>query len=595
MAGDGDSALNDKSKPRLRGLIGPALEYLGRLDKFVFSTIVGLRIFSNLLDLLALYFLSRLVGALSSPGFEAENGRVLLPVGLFDINLGAPAAILIVVTLFLFRTMIAILLVRRQATFLAKKEAKYASKVVRALLAEKRLSGERGISRADGIFAALQGPREAVTVVLGNFANILADSSLLIILLSYFFYLSPALTALVGLYFLLVVTLYQLTATKLSISAAREAASGHTTVTQQLLEIIDSLVPLTVARRLPKFIAELERWRRTVAFSYARQTVLASVPRQLIESALLLGAGSAAAVALASGSLFQSVDLLVVFLVGGLRMISVLVPIQNSVSAVLSSSNPSQLSREMFARSVHSDEASKNPISEEPFLDENFSPGRLDLIGVSFKYPGEKQRIFSGIDLSVSGGEFVAIVGPSGVGKSTLASLLSGYLRPNQGSVLLDGIDVNSVLDSNPGSLAFVPQSVSLISGSIANNVALSRNEADLNFAEVERSLEAVGLSGLSSAIGDSTSALIGAGRSFSGGELQRIGIARALYSRARVIILDEFTSALDEESEVKILSLLNRIRGRVTLIFVTHRHAPLQIADSVYHLSEDGGLLKSS
>lgn len=579
----------DKSKSNLRGLVGPAFKYLGGAEKVVFSGIVVLRILSNLLDLLALYFLSGLLGELSRPDFDSENARVLLPGGLFEVNLGGPAAILLVVTLFLFRTAIAILLVRRQATFLAKKEAQYASQVVRALLSEKRLSAERRISRADGLFAALQGPREAVTVVLGSFANILADSSLLIILLSYFFYLSPAFTVLVVIYFLLVVILYQLTATKLSIGAARDAAAGHKTVSEQFLEMIDSLAPMTVSRRLPKFLGELKHWRRKVAFSYARQTVLSSVPRQLIESALLLGAGSATAVALASGSFSTSVDLFVVFMVGGLRMISVLVPIQNSVSAVLSSGSPSQLSRELVTKGVAIEETNQNPTIVPPTFGEMLTPGRLDVIGLSFGYPGEQQRILTGLNFSVSEGEFVAIVGSSGVGKTTLANLLSGYLVPNQGSVLLDGVDVNSVLDRNPGTLAFVPQSVSLISGSIANNVALSRDKVDLNLSEVERCLEAVGLSGLSSAIGDSPLDSIEAGRTFSGGELQRIGIARALYGRARVLILDEFTSALDKESELRILSLLKRIRGSVTVVFVTHRQAPLQIADSVYSLSANG------
>jgi len=198
------------------------------------------------------------------------------------------------------------------------------------------------------------------------------------------------------------------------------------------------------------------------------------------------------------------------------------------------------------------------------------------------------------VSLSIQPGQSVAFVGSTGAGKSTLADVILGAVFPDLGEVFISGRAPISTVREWPGAIAYVPQDLAILSGTVRENVALGISTEDIDDALVWEALQRAELadflgenrSGIDTVVGEN-------GVQLSGGQRQRLGIARALYSRPRLLVLDEATSALDAETERIITHTLESLAGEVTLIIIAHRLATVRNCDQVFYLRE-GELVSS-
>jgi ABC-type multidrug transport system fused ATPase/permease subunit len=216
----------------------------------------------------------------------------------------------------------------------------------------------------------------------------------------------------------------------------------------------------------------------------------------------------------------------------------------------------------------------------------------VSLDHVTFAYEGA-EPVLSDVNVALSRGEVIGVVGASGAGKTTLVQLILGLHSPTSGRVLVDGI---SVADVDPQCwhrlVTFVPQETRLLDGTIADNVRFLRD--GISDDSVRRALDAAGLSLDGERFVDGIHTDLGAaGRQFSGGQRQRLAIARALATDPSILVLDEPTSALDAASEEIVVETITRLRGRVTTIVVTHRDSTLAACDRVW--SVEGGRISAS
>ncbi|MFZ3014472.1 MAG: ATP-binding cassette domain-containing protein, partial [Nitrospira sp.] len=214
----------------------------------------------------------------------------------------------------------------------------------------------------------------------------------------------------------------------------------------------------------------------------------------------------------------------------------------------------------------------------------------IEFQGVSLRYESQKIPALTKVDLTITPGEVIALVGSSGSGKTTLVSLLPRFYAPTTGRILIDGVPLDSYeLQSLRAHIGIVSQEIVLFDDTIRNNIAFGRTGASQ--AEVEQAAKLAYAHDFILRIPDGYDALIGErGLKLSGGERQRLAIARALLRDPPLLILDEATSALDTESErIVQLALTNLMKNRTTLV-IAHRLSTIQNADRIVVL--DGGTI---
>jgi ABC-type bacteriocin/lantibiotic exporter with double-glycine peptidase domain len=212
-----------------------------------------------------------------------------------------------------------------------------------------------------------------------------------------------------------------------------------------------------------------------------------------------------------------------------------------------------------------------------------------DLIieNLNFSYKEVKKEILNNFSINISFGKFLGIAGISGSGKTTLLSIILGLLKPDKGNVLVDGVSIFNNVKAWQAEIGYVPQNLYLIDDTIQNNIALGTLEEDVNVDLLNRAINLACLEDLINELPDGLKTNIGEkGINISGGQRQRVGIARALYRKPKLLILDEFTNALDKGLEEKILKNIYSLKKTVTGIIVSHDNNVLENCDTVVNIS---------
>jgi ATP-binding cassette subfamily C protein len=216
---------------------------------------------------------------------------------------------------------------------------------------------------------------------------------------------------------------------------------------------------------------------------------------------------------------------------------------------------------------------------------------RLD--GVSFSYGKDERWILKEADIDFPEGSFTAIVGPSGIGKTTIADLITGLLRPQKGEIWIDDVPLADIdIRDWRKRIGYVPQETLLLNDSIFVNVTLGDKE--LSEKDVEDALRAAGAWQFVQALPDGIKTMVGeSGYRFSGGQRQRISIARAIVHRPKLLILDEATTALDPENEAAVCEILSQLRNDLTILAISHQPAILSVADRAFRLEGGKAILE--
>jgi len=230
----------------------------------------------------------------------------------------------------------------------------------------------------------------------------------------------------------------------------------------------------------------------------------------------------------------------------------------------------------------------KNNRKNDKLHDSNFNFESINFENVNFLYPTNNIKVLNNINVRINKGDKIGIVGKTGTGKSTFLNLFCGLLECQQGKININNKDIKENLSSWQRMMGYVPQNVSIIDESILFNIALESNLNKINIEKIKEILKTVDLYDHIYNLPKNIYELAGEhGQNFSGGQCQRLGIARALYRNPSIIILDEATSALDSLTETKILEKIFKNKDR-TIVTISHRRKSLEYCNKVYEIKEN-------
>jgi ABC-type multidrug transport system fused ATPase/permease subunit len=321
----------------------------------------------------------------------------------------------------------------------------------------------------------------------------------------------------------------------------------------------------------------------------AQRQFLPILSKYLIESAVIFLALGVAALQFLLGSAGQAIGALSIFLGAGSRIAPAVLRIQQSLVTFRASSKSTELTLELISELTHL--APLVGSKANLVLEHNGFKGTVEIATASFKYPKTSSFVLDDISLQIPAGSFVAIIGPSGAGKSTLVDAMLGLVDLDKGLVSISGEKPKVAINKWPGAVAYVPQSIVLTNESMIQNVISGYAELETNRRRALEMLELVHLNEIAIGLSNGFDSKIGErGEKLSGGQAQRLGLARALFSNPQLLFLDEATSALDGETEKLVSETLEKLRGRTTIITIAHRLNTVKKADLVIYL-ENGQL----
>jgi ABC-type multidrug transport system fused ATPase/permease subunit len=573
-----------------------ALEFMGSKERSRYFFFLGLRAFVAVFDLigiLAIGFLATSIALFVTLGSDATRVIEFAGQRIPAITAGTlPFVSGTILMLFIVKAVLSILLTRQLALFLAGVEARAAREVADRAFGNG-LEHARRLSRDEVYFAVQGGSPAAFNSILNAVGTIAAEGLLIVFVIGSFLVVDPpsAIGALA--YFGLIALVIQyFIGTKLQRTAA-EVVRGSISGDQAIGDLSEVLREATVYGSKEFFFQKIFDARSRTASNLASQHTLSAMPRYIVETALIIAVALFVLVQASSGDLVKAAGTVGIFLSGGLRLTASLLPLQGALLSIRQSMPIAERALSLLEQDgkTASRPHVSTPVSLRP---KDFEPVGVEMKNVSFGFIGASQFAIRNINLRVEAGQQVALIGPSGAGKSTIADLILGLLTPTSGEISVDGLSPRVVILETPGRLAYVPQRPGIISGTVTENIAMGSSKGDLDLVRLESAIKNSHLEEVLEALPDGVESNVGKRKDeLSGGQLQRIGLARALYSRPGLLIMDEATSALDAESENEINKALDEMRGRTTVVLIAHRLNTVQRSDLVF-LVEDGQITAS-
>jgi ATP-binding cassette subfamily C protein len=578
--------------------IKASLAFMTPKERSKWYLLTGLRALLSLLDLAGILAIGFVVTSTaifltsgSNPNRILEFAGLQIPAVTAQTLPWLSAGVLI---LFLSKALFSVLLTKRAAFFVATVEARSASTI-----AEIGFGGDlddaRKHSREEMMYAIQAGSPNAFNVLLNAVNSLFSEAVLFVLICVGFLFVDPWATLAAVLYFGLIAFVMQYFVGSLLAKAGQIAAEGTIVANTAISDLLSVFRELLVLGKRGKYIDGVYKARADAANSAANQYYLSGMPRYIIEAALLVGVALFVLAQALAGDIVKSAATIGVFLSGGFRLTAALLPLQNALLTINSVLPSARTAHEILAHATGNEDpvrpkrTSKEKDSESYERFNLNSPIGIRLRDVWFSYPNSDHPALKNATFEVEPGAQVALMGPSGAGKSTLADLLCAVLTPTSGTIVRSDSTNGLHGFETLGRVSYVPQRPGLVSGTILDNIALAEDEDEVNREQALEALQLANLAELVSELPDGLDTPLGKLQDgLSGGQMQRLGLARALYTKPGLLIMDEATSALDAESEAEIQKALDSMRGKVTVVLIAHRLNTIQHADKVV-LVEDG------
>lgn len=560
-------------------------------DKRKILTVCFVQVSLSFLDLIGVALVG-VIGALSITGIRgSETGnrtsQVLRFLNLGNVGFYNQVVILAVaaVCLLIGRTILSMYFTQRYLRFLATRSALISSNLFSKIMSQNILSVQMRNTQ-ETLYIITEGVRRITIGILGNIVFLVSDLSLLMVLTAGLFILDPIVAIVSFLLFGFVALFLHFKMSRRSQLLGRRNTVLAVNSNRQIIESLTSYRETMVRNRRFYYSRLNESQRLDLSINDAKLAFMPMISKYVLESAVVLGAFLIAALQFSLNDSRNAIATLAIFMAAGSRIGPAMMRVQQGVIQIGVSIGSAAPTLEMIQqlRSVE-----KVQEAEDVFdLNHEGFSSAINVTNLYFSYIPEEGPTIVDISFDLLPGKSLAIVGASGSGKTTLVDLLLGVLQPASGVVSISGCRPLDAISRWPGAISYVPQNVSLVEGTIRQNICMGFPDG---FVPDEQVLEAINGASLKAFISNASAGLdtqVGEiGSKLSGGERQRIGIARALLTNPKLLILDEATSALDGETEAEIAASIQSIKGEVTVVMIAHRLSTVRNADAVLYLEK--------
>jgi len=358
-----------------------------------------------------------------------------------------------------------------------------------------------------------------------------------------------------------------------------------------LQEGFGSIKDIKILQRSNELIKTFTSNNKILNTCEVKQNFVDSLPRLWLEWLVVLGFILLIFITIFQGKeLSYIVPLLGLFAAAAFRLMPSLTRIMNSAQAILY--NRAAIDSVFKEFIPEKSQIIINKASEKNFMLTN----EIILKKVSFKYSDSDPFILRDINLNIKRGSTIGLIGESGVGKTTLINLILGLVKPTNGTICVDGLNIFENMKGWQNQIGYVPQNIYLSDDTIKKNIAFALPEEKIDNYAVSRAATNAKLDSLINSLTNGLNTKVGEfGDRISGGQRQRIGIARALYTDPKVFILDECTNSLDLKTEKQIIDEVNYLKGKKTIIMIAHRLSTLENCDHIYKIEKEGLQLAKS
>lgn len=364
---------------------------------------------------------------------------------------------------------------------------------------------------------------------------------------------------------------------------------------QASLEAIQGSKEIFAMNRQKYFTDEYLRCMIKYDRSCATAAVGSSAPSNILEAMCVVGLVLAVAIkAITSGGAGMQITEIAAFALGAFRILPYIGSILGSVNTITYNAPGLVVAYETLRETHELEKREPSVKNNEKYADTKLQE-EIRLSNITFAYSVEKGNVLEGLDMVIKKGRSIGLIGTSGAGKTTLSDLILGLYRPQSGKITMDGIDIEEIGDNWHRITGYVPQSVYLSDASIRRNVAFGIEEDKIDDDKVWKALEMAQLKPFVEGLKDGLDTRVGEwGVKFSGGQRQRVAIARALYSDPDVLIMDEATAALDNETEKAVMESIEALQGLKTLVIVAHRLTTVKKCDEIYEITGGKAVLRA-
>jgi ATP-binding cassette, subfamily B, bacterial PglK len=566
----------------------------------------GIQVSLGILDLIGILLVGLLAAvAVSGIGVNQlptwfTSAIDTLGLGSLSVSRLSVALALSAVLILVLKTFLSALMTRRITWFLANRQADLSVSLARDFLA-RPLSQVQRWTTAEAIYALGSGAAAATVALLGSAISIASEVFLFSIIGISLFIFDPILTVISSVFFGGIIFFLHRFLSRWSVRNAQISTNASIDTLTAVSDALSTYRETMVLNRRDLYIEKYSRLVGSYAKASASNTFILEIPKYVLEASLYFGVLLLGVVQFLTKDWAAAAATVGLFLAAGSRVIPALLRLQGAGITIKNASVQAQPTFFMFDflkvnAPSHSQPGRKITAAEiSERLETGFPDFNATVVveSVTHIYPDAASPAISNVSLLIPQGTSTALVGSTGAGKSTLSDIILGVIEPDSGVITISDISPREAINKWPGAITYVPQAVALVEGTVRDNVALG---IPREFVKDELAWEAldrahiadflkVSREGLDTKVGER-------GFRLSGGQRQRLGIARALFTRPKLLILDEATSALDSETEQAISDTLRELEGEVTIITVAHRLATVRLADQIAFFKE--GLLIS-